>query len=55
MAIDFSITSAVTSIGRTVYNAQRINSTETKFNIGGIIRITTVMDTIKKLTDLGKF
>jgi hypothetical protein len=34
MAIDFSITSAVTTSGRTAFNAQRINSSETKFNIG---------------------
>ena len=34
MAIDFSITSAVTPNGRTTYNAQRLNSSETKFNIG---------------------
>jgi hypothetical protein len=38
MAIDFSITSAVTPNGRTAYNAQRINSTETKFNIGNKTR-----------------
>lgn len=38
MAIDFSITSTVTPNGRTVYNAQRINSTETKFNIGNKTR-----------------
>lgn len=34
MAIDFSITSAVTPSGRTAFNAQRINSAEPKFNIG---------------------
>ncbi|MBF4469911.1 hypothetical protein [Flavobacterium sp. HJJ] len=34
MAIDFSITSTVASNGRTAYNAQRINSTEPKFNFG---------------------
>ena len=38
MAIDFSITSAVTPNGRTVFNAQRINSTEAKFNIGSKTR-----------------
>jgi len=38
MAIDFSITSAVTSSGRTTFNAQRINSSETKFNIGNKTR-----------------
>lgn len=34
MAIDFSITSAITPSGRKVFNAQRINSSETKFIIG---------------------
>lgn len=34
MAIDFSITSTVLSNGRTAYNAQRINSAESKFIIG---------------------
>jgi hypothetical protein len=34
MAIDFSITSAVSSTGRTTYNAQRLNSNELKFTIG---------------------
>lgn len=33
MAIDFSITRTVLSNGRTAYNAQRINSTESKFII----------------------
>lgn len=32
MAIDFSINSTVTPNGRTTYNAQRLNSTEAKFN-----------------------
>jgi hypothetical protein len=34
MAIDFSITSSITSSGRKTFNAQRINSTEPKFIIG---------------------
>jgi hypothetical protein len=38
MAIDFSITNTVTPNGRTVFNAQRINSTEAKFNIGSKTR-----------------
>jgi hypothetical protein len=34
MAIDFSITSAVNPNGRTTYNAQLLNSSESKFSIG---------------------
>ncbi|WP_348799582.1 hypothetical protein [Flavobacterium adhaerens] len=34
MAIDFSITSAITPSGRKAFNAQRINTTEPKFIIG---------------------
>jgi hypothetical protein len=34
MAIDFSITSVITPNGRKAFNAQRINSSETKFIVG---------------------
>lgn len=34
MAIDFCITSSITSSGRKTCNALRINSIESKFNIG---------------------
>ncbi len=38
MAIGFSITSSITSSGRKTFTALRINSTESKFNIGNKTR-----------------
>lgn len=44
MAIDFSITSSITSSGRKTFNALRINSTESKFNIGNKTSLMGVLD-----------